>query len=150
MKLLRRRQAALTLIELLVVMVILVILAGSITFYVANKADQAKVSRAKSDIYSLTQALEGYRVALGDYPTSEQGLTALFAPPSGANAEKWHQGGGPFVKMQNFNDPWGHPYDYRSPGSDGREFEISSRGPEGKEGSDKAIRSWELNGPASK
>lgn len=143
----RRRQAALTLIELLVVMVILVILAGSITFYVANKADQAKISRAKADIYNISQALDSYRVALGDYPTTEQGLMALFTPPSGANADKWRQGGGPFVKMQNFNDPWGHAYEYQSPGTDGREFQIVSNGPDGKSGSDKAIRSWELNGP---
>ena len=143
----RRRAAALTLIELLVVMVILDILAGSITFYVANKADQARVSRAKADIATLSTALEAYNVAMGEFPTSEQGLQALWAPPAGVSSDKWHNGGGPFVKMQNFYDPWGREYKYVAPGADGRDYDLSSLGPEGKNA---AINSWELNKPPGK
>jgi general secretion pathway protein G len=143
----RRRAAALTLIELLVVMVILVILAGSITFYVANRADQARSSRARADIQALEQGLEAYNTGLGSYPTTEQGLEALWSPPSGVTEQKWTNGGGPFIKKQNNNDPWQNPYVYRAPGTDGRDYEITSNGADGKpggEGKNADINSWEL------
>jgi general secretion pathway protein G len=149
----RRRQAALTLIELLVVMVILVILAGSITFYVANKADQARISRAKADLAALEQGIEAYNAAMGEFPTTEQGLMALWKPPSGVVPDKWHQGGGPFIKQQSYNDPWGHPYQYRSPGAENRDYEIVCLGADGKEGGDGKnadVLSWELNAPGSR
>ncbi|MBI5833025.1 MAG: type II secretion system major pseudopilin GspG [Armatimonadetes bacterium] len=148
----RRRHAALTLIELLVVMVILVILAGSITFYVANKADQARVSRAKSDLQTLSTALEAYNNAMAEFPTTEQGLKALFAP-EGLDSDKqakWRAGGGPFLQRKNFNDPWGHEYQYVCPGPDGHDYDIRCVGADGKAGGtsakDQDISVWDLDG----
>lgn len=148
----RRRNAALTLIELLVVMVILVILAGSITFYVANKADQARVSRAKADLQTLSTSLEAYNNAMAEFPTTEQGLMALFAPTGLDNDKqaKWRAGGGPFITRKNFNDPWGHEYQYANPGTDGHDYDIVCLGADGKAGGssakDQDISVWDLDG----
>lgn len=142
----RRRRAALTLIELLVVMMILVILASSVTLYVVNKTDQAKVAAAKSDISAFETALDQYRVTVGEYPTSEQGLQALYAPPDGVDEEVWKQGG-PYIKKPNFNDPWQNEYVYVSPGSNDRDYEILCYGADGKEGGegkDADISNWDL------
>lgn len=142
----RRRRAALTLIELLVVMMILVILASSVTLYVVNKTEQARVGRAKSDIAALELALDSYRVTVGEYPTSEQGLQALSAPPDGVDEAVWKQGG-PFIKKPNYNDPWGNEYVYVSPGADERDYDITCYGADGKEGGenkDADISSWDL------
>ncbi len=148
----RRRQAALTLIELLVVMMILVILASSVTLYVVNKVDQARVAAAKQDIATFELALDSYAVTVGEYPTSEQGLEALWTPPSGVDQEVW-QRGGPFVKKPNFTDPWNNEYLYLSPGSGDRDYEIvcfGADGAEGGEGKDADITNWDLAGvPAS-
>lgn len=128
-----RRRAALTLIELLVVMMILVILASSVALYVVNKAEQARVARAKADIQTFQVALDTYHLGVGEYPTQEQGLEALWTPPSGVDEQKWRQGGGPFIKKQNTNDPWGNSYLYRT-GGDDADYEIISYGGDGKEG----------------
>lgn len=132
----RRRQAALTLIELLVVMVIMVILAGSITFYVANRADQARMSRAQTDLRTISTALEAYNVSMAEFPTTEQGLPALVAP-TGLDSDKqakWHSGGGPFLTIRNFNDPWGNAYVYSNPGPDGHDYDIVCLGADGRSG----------------
>ncbi len=148
----RRRQSALTLIELLVVMVILVILAGSITFYVANKADQARGSRAKSALQTLSTALEAYNNAMAEFPTTEQGLRALVVAEGldTDKAAKWHNGGGPFVQRKNFADPWGHEYQYVSPGADGHDYDIICLGADGRQGGtsakDQDISVWDLDG----
>lgn len=128
-----RRRRGLTLIELLVVMMILVILAGSISLYVVNKADQARVARAKSDISTIESALEQYAIIMGDFPTTEQGLQALIAAPSGVEQTKWQQGG-PFIRKRNFNDPWQNEYLYRQPGTNGADYDVFSLGADGREG----------------
>lgn len=149
-RLLTPRQAALTLIELMVVMMILVILAGTVTLYVVNKTDQARVARTKADIKTLEGGLEMYRAAMGEYPTSEQGLDALWSPPSGADEQRWQNNGGPFSKMKNFNDPWGNPYEYYCPGTDDHDYELLCLGADGKEGGEDKyadISNWTLNEP---
>ncbi|NUP99527.1 MAG: type II secretion system major pseudopilin GspG [Armatimonadetes bacterium] len=141
-----RREAGLTLIELLVVMMILSILATAVALSVVNKVHLARVNSAQSDIATFESALDQYNLILGEYPTSEQGLTALWEPPSGVDPEKWRQAG-PYVKKQNFLDPWGHEYVYTSPGADNRPYDLSSYGADGKaggEGKDGDINSWEL------
>lgn len=141
-----RRRAALTLIELLVVMMILSILATAVALSVVNKVHIAKVSTAKTDIHTFEQALNTYSLIMGEYPTSEEGLAALWSPPSTVDPEKWRQGG-PFVEKQNFRDPWGNDYLYASPGADERPFDLSSYGADGKpggDGKDADINNWEM------
>jgi general secretion pathway protein G len=87
------------------------------------------VSRAKSDLATIEKAVDRYAAAIGSVPTTEQGLTALLAPPSGVSEDKWHAGGGPYIHRPNFNDPWGHPYVYQA--TDDTTFDVRSHG-EGK------------------
>ena len=144
-----RRRRALTLVELLVVMMILVILAGSVMLYVVNKVDQARIARATADIATFETALETYAVSLGEYPTTEQALDALWSAPSGVEEERWRRGG-PFVKKKNYTDPWGNDYIYRSPGAEERDYEIICYGADGKEGGedkDADISNWDLAAP---
>ena len=144
-----RRRRALTLVELLVVMMILVILAGSVMLYVVNKVDQARIARATADIATFETALETYAVSLGEYPTTEQGLDALWSAPSGVEEERWRRGG-PFVKKKNYTDPWGNGYIYHSPGAEDRDYEIICYGADGKEGGedkDADISNWDVAVP---
>ncbi|MBI2300889.1 MAG: type II secretion system major pseudopilin GspG [Armatimonadetes bacterium] len=143
-----RHRHALTLIELLVVMMILVILAGSITLYVVNKADQARAARAKADLATVEQALSAYHITMGEYPTSEEGLMALWQCPSGEDEERWHKGG-PFITKKNYNDPWGNEYIYHAPGSDDHDYDVlclGSDGREGGEGKNADISIWDVEG----
>lgn len=134
----RPREAGYTLIELLVVLAILALLVGISTPMVLSYLDSSKVSTAKIEISNLSSALELYKLAEGDYPTAQQGLSALLvAPPDAVN---WT---GPFLKgASGVNDPWGHPFHYRIPGEHG-EFDLWSDGPHGTDSDDHpTIANW--------
>lgn len=142
----RRRRAALTLIELLVVMMILSILATAAALSVVNKVHLAKVNAAQSDLHTFEMALDQYQLIVGELPTTEQGLMALFEPPSGADENKWRQGG-PYIKKQNFNDPWGNPYVYESPGPADQPYAILSYGADGAAGGEDKnadLSNWDI------
>ncbi|CAN5578889.1 GspG family T2SS major pseudopilin variant LspG [soil metagenome] len=125
-----RNRRAFTLIELMVVILILAILAALIVPKVLGRADIAKVGKAKSDLASLSNALDTYRLDNGSYPTTEEGLDVLIHQPSGADSWK-----GPYVKAQL--DPWGHEYVYEYPGSNGENsFTITCLGADGQQGGD--------------
>ncbi len=88
---------------------------------------------------SFSSALDLYKLDVGRYPSSQEGLVSLKTKP--ASADNWN---GPYVKnTTSLNDPWGHPYIYASPGRHG-EFDLSSNGPEGEtgNGADPPIRNW--------
>jgi general secretion pathway protein G len=128
--LLRRAAAAgFTLLELLVVLVIIGLLAGFVAprfFSQIGKSEQ-KVARAQIEAFS--KALDAYRLDVGNYPTSEQGLQVLTTAPSGSEG-KWR---GPYLEKKVPNDPWGRPYIYRSPG-ERSEYDLSSYGKDGQPG----------------
>jgi general secretion pathway protein G len=86
------------------------------------------VKVAKAQIRSLEDALDQYRLDVGRYPATEQGLAALNTQPAGE--ARWQ---GPYLKKAVPNDPWGNPYQYRSPGEHG-ELDISSLGKDGQPG----------------
>lgn len=136
-----RREDGYTLMELLVVLAILGLLASIATTMVLRYLDSAKVSTAKTELSNLEGALDLFKYDVGRYPTTEEGLQALtVAPPS---AENWN---GPYIKKTNAagQDPWGHPYKYRSPGQHG-EYDLYSSGPKGvgDDGAAKpAIANW--------
>jgi len=142
----RRRQAALTLIELLVVMMILSILATAVALSVVNKVHLAKVNAAQSDLHTFGMALDQYDLIVGEFPTTEQGLMALWEPPSGVDETKWRQGG-PYIKKPNERDPWGNPYVYESPGPDDQPYAILSYGADGAAGGEDKnadLSNWDL------
>jgi general secretion pathway protein G len=104
---------AFTLIEIMVVVIILGILAATIIPQFMGTTEDAKVSAAKSHIAELESALERFYVHMDRYPTPEEGFRVLIDPPIDDADKKWR---GPYIKQQR-NDPWGHPYQYRVPGT---------------------------------
>ena len=130
-----------TLIELMVVMVIIGVLAALIVPNVLDRADDARVTAAKTDIANIVQQLKMYRLDNQRYPTAEQGLQALIAKPkSGPIPNNWK----PYLDKLP-NDPWGRPYQYLSPGIKG-EIDVMSFGADGQsggEGKDADIGSWQ-------
>jgi len=133
------RQQGFTLIEIMVVIVIMGILAALIVPRVLDRPDQARQVAARQDIGGIMQALKLYRLDNGRYPTTAQGLRALTEKPDGAS--NWR---GYLDKLPN--DPWGHPYQYLSPGVKG-DIDVFSFGADNKPGGengDADIGSWEL------
>jgi general secretion pathway protein G len=139
-RILRSAPRGFTLIELMVVLVIIGVLAALIVPNVLDRADDARVTAAKTDIANLTQALKLYKLDNQRYPTAEQGLQALAArPTSGPSATNWR----PYVDKLP-SDPWGRPYLYLNPGLRG-EVDVMSFGADGQaggEGKNADIGNW--------
>jgi general secretion pathway protein G len=124
----RRFEAGFTLLELLVVLVILGLLVGYVAPRFFGQVGKSEVKVAKAQIRALEDALDQYRLDVGRYPTTEQGLAALNDQPTGE--ARWQ---GPYLKKALPSDPWGNPYQYRSPGEHG-ELDLSSLGKDGQPG----------------
>ena len=124
----KKRSQGFTLIELLVVLVILGMLAALVVPRLFKNVDKAKVSTAKAQIAAFETALGAYRLDVGSFPTTEQGLQALRTRPP--EVEGWD---GPYLPKEIPMDPWNHPYAYRSPSEHG-DYEIISYGADGHEG----------------
>jgi general secretion pathway protein G len=134
-----------TLIELLVVIVVIGVLASLVGPNVFRHIGAAKDGAARSQIEMLGAALDAYRLDNGRYPTTEQGLAALWTQPqSDPRPGGWR---GPYLRKAVPMDPWDHPYVYRSPGEQSRGgYDLLSFGADGKaggEGDDADIASWE-------
>ena len=131
LKRLRLDESGLTLIEITIVIVILGLLASFIAPRVLNAPDKAKVAKAKMEISALETALGGYAIDVGDYPTVEQNLRALWEVPN-PEPDNWS---GPYINKPIFTDPWGNSYVYVYPGSRiGYDYDLYSFGKDGKEG----------------
>ncbi len=134
-----------TLIELMVVIVILGILATFLVPKIMHRPDEARVIKTKNDIKAIESALKLYKLDNGFYPTTEQGLEALIKKP---DTEPIPQHWRKYLDTDEVpKDAWGHPYIYRCPGEDGRDFEIISLGADGKEGGtgyNADIKSYEI------
>lgn len=122
------RSRGFTLLELLVVIVIIGALAGLIAPRYFDQLGKSNTKIARAQLVSLEKALDQYRLDVGRYPSTEQGLAALNARPTGQ--ERW---AGPYLKRAVPPDPWGQPYIYKSPGEHG-EFDLSSLGSDGQPG----------------
>lgn len=134
-----RRAFGFTLLELLVVLVIIGLLAGIVGPRFFKQLGKSEVKTARAQIDSLQKALDQYRLDAGHYPSTEQGLAALWAKP--ANESRW---AGPYLTKEPPQDPWHHDYQYRSPGQHG-EYDLYSFGRDGREGGtdeDADITSW--------
>ncbi|WP_394757365.1 type II secretion system major pseudopilin GspG [Rhodoferax sp.] len=137
----RRLQAGFTLIELMVVLLIIGVLAALIVPNVLDRADDARVTAAKTDVNNLMQALKLYRLDNQRYPSAEQGLQALLTKPTTAPVPpNWKS----YLDLLP-NDPWGKPYVYLNPGIKG-EIDVMSLGADGQaggEGKNADIGSWQ-------
>ena len=135
-----QRRGGFTLLELLVVMVIIGLLAAYVAPRYFSQVGRSEVRSAQAQIASLRNALDAYRLDMGSYPSTEQGLAALSARPQ--NATRWN---GPYLQRAVPPDPWGRAYQYKSPGEHG-EYDLLSLGKDGQPGgSDEAadITSWQ-------
>lgn len=125
-----RRARGFTLIELLVVLVILTLLAGLVGPRVMNLLGGAKSKTAALQIADLEKSLEVFKLDVGRFPTSDEGLNALVAKPASVNG--WN---GPYIKGGLPSDPWGKPYTFSSPAANGG-IEILTLGADGIAGGD--------------
>ncbi len=135
------RRRGFTLVEILVVITIVVLLAG-LAITNLNKVlgnSQADVARLFVN-QSLKTALVTYRLNLGSYPTTDEGLQALITAPS-AKADRWR---GPYIEGNKIPlDPWSQPYMYRYPGVHNKDgYDLWSMGPDQKDQTDDDIGNW--------
>lgn len=128
-KVLMRRRSGFTLIEIMVVVVILGLLAALVVPRIGPQVAEAQRTTAATQIRSLEDALEMYRMHNGFYPSTQQGLEALVTAPTTSPVPKRFAEGGYLKKVPD--DPWGNPYVYRN--NNGR-ITITSYGPDGEEG----------------
>ena len=137
----RRAPRGFTLIELMVVLVIIGVLAALIVPNVLNRADDARVTAARTDVNNLMQSLKLYRLDNQRYPTAEQGLQALVAKPTASPVPpNWK----PYLEKLP-NDPWGRPYQYVNPGVKGEVdvFSFGADGQAGGDGNNADVGSWQ-------
>ena len=129
----RQRQSGFTLVEIMVVVVILAVLGALVVPKLVENVDRARVARAQSDIRAVQTALDLYRLDNFKYPTTEQGLQALVKQPNDPSITNYRaEGYLPAVPK----DPWNNPYQYASPGADGKPYEVLTFGRDGKPGGD--------------
>jgi general secretion pathway protein G len=124
-----RRARGFTLLEIVIVLIIL----GTVMAFVAPKIfgnlEKANQAMAKARIEQISGQLEIFKLEVGRYPNSQEGLASLVAKPGGL--DKWN---GPYVKDPAIlKDPWGNDFRYTSPGS-AKPFDLVSLGADGKEG----------------
>ena len=130
-----------TLIELMVVLVIIGVLAALIVPNVLERADEARVTAARTDVNNLVQSLKLYKLDNQRYPTAEQGLEALVRKPATSPVPaNWK----PYIDKLPA-DPWGRPYQYLNPGVKGEidVFSFGADGQPGGEGKNADVGSWQ-------
>ncbi len=124
----RLNKKAFTLVELLVVVIIIGLLASIIAPKFFGKLDNAKVQTATAQIELISTALDTFRLDVGRYPTSQEGLKSLW---KNSGIENWN---GKYLPKPLKADPWGGQYYYKQPGSDGNDYDLMSLGADGKLG----------------
>jgi general secretion pathway protein G len=135
------RARGMTLIEILVVLTLIGIVMGIVGGNYLGQGEKAKAKAARIEIEQIGQTLDLFRLEVGRYPTTQEGLQALITAPAGV--ANWN---GPYWKKSTLpKDPWTHEYTYASPGQHGAYdlYSLGADGKEGGEGNDKDITSWE-------
>jgi len=135
----RTRSCGFTLIELLVVMVIIGLLAGYVGPKLFAQIGKSEVKAARAQMDAFGKALDQFRIDVGRYPSSGEGLPALVQRPGGVT--NWS---GPYLSKAVPADPWGRPYLYRAPGQQG-DYDLLSYGRDGQpggDGDDADLTSW--------
>ncbi len=134
------RQSAFTLLEILIVLALVGLLAGVLITNVDRIFGDSQVQIAEQQVNESFRApLMSYRIHMGSYPTTEEGLEALIRAPEG-RSDRWR---GPYLERNEVpRDPWGNPYQYRYPGErNSNGYDLYSYGPDGQD-SDQNIGNW--------
>ena len=140
----RRREQGFTLIELLIVIIILGLLAALVAPRMFGKVGSAKQKTAKAQIELFCTAIDTFRLDMGRFPKDLEELVKK------ADDTKWE---GPYLPKAIPLDPWGHPFEYKCPGEDGRDYDIISYGADGTSGGEAEnadIVSWKVLGAQEK
>ena len=141
--------AGFTLLEILVVLAIIGLLAGLAITNVDKIFGGAQVSTVRLQVRdSMRTPLTSYRIHMGDYPTTAEGLQALISAPS-SKSDKWH---GPYLEPPRIpTDPWGEPLQYAYPGTRNKgSYDLWSKGPDKQSGTEDDIGNWDTGGPSEK
>ena len=134
-----QRRKGFTLMEVLLVLAILVILGSMVTLYFSRIQGGANARAARAQISMIENAMRVYRLDVGSYPSSQDGISALYTVPSNiSNPAKWN---GPYLEKQLPADPWDQPYLYANEGAD--TVRIWSVGPDGQDGSADDITNYQ-------
>jgi general secretion pathway protein G len=135
------RRSGMTLIEVLLVLMILVIIASLAVTAYGPMREKALINAAKTQINAFKTPLEGYRLDVGSFPASSQGLEALRSAPSGlSDANSWK---GPYLDSDVPSDPWKNKYRYEYPGKQQSDLpDIWSMGPDGIDNTEDDIGNW--------
>lgn len=118
-----KQMSGFTLLELLVVILIIGLLTGIVAPRFLGQVSRSEATAARAQMDAFDKALQAYRLDTGRFPTAAQGLRALTTRP--ADEPRWR---GPYLQGEVPLDPWGMPYQYKSPGIDGKDFTVSSYG----------------------
>ncbi|MDC0598267.1 type II secretion system major pseudopilin GspG [Gammaproteobacteria bacterium] len=132
----RKNIQGFTLIEIMVVVVVIALLGAMIAPTLFSKVQQAEETRIAQDIRTIESALKFYRLDNYRYPSQTEGLTALHDKP--ANADRWN---GPYLEDMP-EDPWGVPYQYRYPGTHGKDIDVFTYGANNQEGGEGSEQDW--------
>ncbi|MGO4220393.1 type II secretion system major pseudopilin GspG [Lysobacter sp. TAF61] len=125
----QRPRRGFTLLELLVVLLIIALLAGYVGPKLFGEIGKARSKTAASQMKSIADALDRYRLDTGRFPSSEEGLAALSVNPG--NLQGW---AGPYMSKETPPDPWGAAYVFRVPGESGKDYDLLTLGADGKPG----------------
>jgi general secretion pathway protein G len=118
-----RAHSGFTLLELLVVILIIGLLVGIVGPRLLGQVSKSEVTTARAQLDAIDKALQAYRMDTGQFPSSTQGLRMLVTPPN--DNARWR---GPYMQADVPPDPWGTPYQYRQPGTGGRDYDLYSLG----------------------
>ena len=132
-------QTGFTLVELMIVVIIIAALSAMVVPRLGSRSEQAKIAVAEADINSnIGLALKLYKLDNGRYPTTSQGLKALFSKPSSSPVpNNWN---GPYLENEAL-DPWQNAYQFKSPGTyNPTGYDLYSLGPDGVEGTEDDIK----------
>lgn len=134
LKQIKTKKEGWTFVETLIVMAIVLILTASVGFSAMKQVDKARVVTAKSQMETLSLALDSFCLDMGRYPYESEGFDALFLRSAVISGdESWN---GPYVEKKIPKDPWGKNYVYSVPGENGRPYSLKSLGRDGVEGGD--------------
>lgn len=140
----QKQQRGFTLLEVMVVIVILGVLASLVVPNLLGNKEKADQQKVITDISSLENSLDMYKLDNSVYPTTDQGLDALVTKPSVSPEPRNYRNDGYVKRLPN--DPWGNPYQYVSPGEHGSVdvFSLGADGQEGGDGINADIGNWNM------